>query len=407
MTQYFTNERILECLEDRVLAGGNGYRSDVRLEDADVIVENRSAFLDAVDSSADVIGIPGNIQINLSGQDFTLSGQTIVSDRGVDGSAGALLYTTDRGESSPAWDGGSNGRGVLTMQNGSRLSGVRYRGPFHDYYDDPRYPGYIPLDDGDSYAERQEMRRERYARGIHILGDGVEIDNCEIYGWPMQAIAIGSSSIVVSPHLHHLYGHDCMMVGAGYVIDVFNGHPTIEMSYFNATRHAINGFGHTECGYTLEDSVIGPSTLSHAVDMHALAENDFGDDLTAGNRVEVRRCTFTFTHGITDTATQAIAFRGYPEDEYITENCRFVHEIDGQEPPENVSNDGGYAPYRQVNVPHGEWHDWLFQNNQYGISEPHEPGVGAPVNLDDPMAGQPLIDEERRRGLRIALRSLE
>lgn len=406
MVPYFTNERILECLEGRVLGGGIGYHADIGLEDADVVVEDRSAFLDAVGSSAEVIGVPGNVQIDLSGQDFTLSGQTIVSDRGVNGSVGALLYTTDHGEDSPAWDGGSNGRGVITMEDDSRLSGVRLRGPYHDYYDDPRYPGYMPLD-GDTYEDRQEQRRQRYARGIHILGSDVELDNCEIYGWPVQAVAIGTAATVVSPHLHHIYGHNCMMIGAGYVIDVFNGHPMIEMCYFDATRHAVNGFGHTECGYTLQDSIIGPSTLSHAVDMHSLAENGFGDDLTAGNRVEVRRCTFAFTHGINDTPTQAIAFRGYPEDEYVTENCRFVHEIDGDEPPENVSNESGYAPYRQVNVPEGEWHDWSFQNNQYGISEPHEPGVGAPVNLDDPMAGRPLIDEERRRGLRIALNPLQ
>ncbi|WP_122091143.1 hypothetical protein [Halalkalicoccus subterraneus] len=407
MPQYFTNDRVLECLEGRPIGGGVGHRANIGLADADVTVESTGAFFDALDSSADVIGVPGHVQIDLSGRDLTLSGQTIVSNRGIDGSPGALLYTTDHGEDSPAWDGGSNGRGLITMEGGSRISGVRLRGPYHDYYDDPAYPGYIPLDAGDNYQEREAMRQERYARGMRILDDDVEVDNCEIYGWPMQAISVGTSSTAVSPHIHHIYGHDCMMVGAGYVIDVLNGHPTIEMSYFNATRHAIVGFGFSTCGYTLEDSVFGPTTYSHAVDMHTLAENGYGDDLTAGGRVEVRRCTFAFTHSIQDNPTQAIAFRGYPDEEYVTENCRFVHEIDGEEPPENVSNDGGLAPYRQVNVPRGEWHDWTFRNNQYGLGEPHEPGVGAPVNLDDPMAGKPLIGEERRHGLLAALRTLE
>lgn len=406
MPEYFTNERVLECLHGREIGGGVGHHADIGLADADVVVTSSSGFFDALDSSTDVIGIPGSARIDLSGRDFTLSGQTIVSDRGVDGSPGALLYTTDHGQDSPAWDGGSTGRGVMTMRGGSRISGVRYRGPYHDHYDNPEYPGYIPLDSGDA-SERRRKRQGRYARGIRVLSDDAEIDNCEIYGWPNQAISIGASSTVVSPHIHHVYGHDCMMVGAGYVIDVFNGHPTIEMSYFNATRHSVDGFGHPECGYTLEDCVFGPSTVSHAVDMHCLAENGHGDDLTAGDRVEVRRCTFAFTHNIDGRNAQAIAFRGYPEDEYVTENCRFLHDADGDSSVENVANSGYEpVPYRQVNVG-SDWHDWSFSDNQYGLAEPHESGTGAPVNLDDPMAGKPLIDEERRRGLRVALESLE
>ncbi|MDL5363324.1 hypothetical protein [Halalkalicoccus sp. NIPERK01] len=404
MTQYFTNERVLECLEGREIGGGVGHRADVGLADADVIVESRSEFFAALGSSADVIGIPGNARIDLSGRDFTIRGQTIVSDRGVDGSTGALLYTTDHGKDSPAWDGGSSGRGVITMRGGSRISGVRFRGPYHDHYDDPEYPGYIPLDSGTA-SERRRKRERRYARGMRILHDDVEVDNCELYGWPNQAMAIGASSTAVSPHVHHVYGHDCMMVGAGYVVDVFNGHPTIELSYFNATRHSVNGFGFPTCGYTLEDCVFGPSTYSHAVDMHCLAENGYSGDLTAGGRVEVRRCTFAFTHSIRGTNCQAIAFRGYPDDRYVTDDNRFLHAVDGSF--ENPANTGRQpVPYRQVNVGSG-WHGWYASGNQYGVGERHRSGIGAPINLDDPMDGKPLVDEERRRALRAALTTLE
>ncbi|ADJ13960.1 hypothetical protein [Halalkalicoccus jeotgali] len=407
MPEYYTNQRIQEALHDRPIAGGTGYHADISLDDADVIVDDQDALVSALNSTADVIGIEGHTRIDLSGRDYELADQTIISDRGDDGSPGALLYTSDRGADSPAWDGGSNGRGVITVRGNARISGVRYRGPFHDYNDNPAYPGYIPLDDGTTYADRQAMRQERYARGLRLLSDEIEIDNCELYGWPVQAIAVGAASLPVSPHIHHIYGHDCMMVGAGYVIDIFNGHPRIEMSYFNATRHAISGFGHPECGYTLEDSVFGPITTSHAVDMHALAENGDEGNLTAGDRVEVRRCTFTFMENIEGQNAQAIVFRGYPEDEYVTENNRFMHEIDGSEPVANVANEGYEpVPYRQVNVGE-EWVDWTFANNQYGVGTPHEPGVGAPVNLDAPLAGKPLLDEERRRGLQIALRPLE
>ena len=403
MPDYFTNERILECLEGRDIAGGVGHRADISLEAADVVVEDRDSLVDALDSGIAVIGIEGHARIDLSGRDYALTDQTIVSDRGVNNSPGALLYSDDHGDDSPAWDGGSNARGLITMHGSSRLSGVRLRGPYHDHYDNPAYPGYIPLDDEDTYEEREARRAERYARGINVLSDDVEIDNCELYGWPNQAINVGSAGSAYSPHIHHLYGHDCMMDGAGYIIDVINGHPTIELSYFNATRHSVVGFGFPTCGYTLEDCVFGPSTISHAVDMHALAENGYGDDLTAGGRVEVRRCTFAFTHNIDGQNAQAIAFRGYPEDEYLTEKNRFLHDMEGDGTFENVANEGYQpVPYRQVNVGSG-WHDWYASDNQYGVGEPYEPGIGAPVNLDDPMAGQPLLDEERRRGLQVAI----
>lgn len=406
MTEYYTNEHILDCLDGHEIGGGVGYTADIGLADADVLVESRSELVSALESSADVIGVPGNGRIDLSGDDYTLSNQTIVSDRGVDDSLGGLLYTTDHGDSSSAWDGGSTGRGVVHMRGDSRLSGLRIRGPYHDHYDNEEYPGYIPLDSGNA-NERRRKRQARYARGINIHTDDAEVDNCELYGWPNQAIHIGSSSQAYSPHIHHIYGHDCMMVAAGYVIDVSNGHPRIEMSYFNATRHSINGFGHPTCGYTLEDCVFGPSTYSHAVDMHCLAENGYDDDLTAGGRVKVRRCTFAFTHNTDGRNAQAIAFRGYPEEEYITEDNRFLHDVDGDGSFENVANSGFEpVPYRQVNVGTGNWSGWYASDNQYGVGERHRAGIGAPVNLDDPMDGKPLRSEERRLGLKNALSAL-
>ncbi|WP_336344650.1 hypothetical protein [Halalkalicoccus ordinarius] len=404
MQDHFTNERILECLRGSEVGGGEGHRSDVTAADADVVATSRSELLDHIGSRGTVVWIPGHERIDLSGWSGTVRA-TVASERGVDGLPGALLYTTDHGSSSQAWDGGS-GRGVMQMAGGSRLTGVRYRGPYHDHYDDPRYPGYIPLDSG-SASERRRKRQARYARGINVVSGDVEIDNCEIYGWPVQAINVGSASSSHSPYIHHVYGHDCMMAGAGYVVDIIRGHPRIEYCYFDATRHAICGFGHEDCGFTVEDSVFGPSTLSHAVDMHCLSENGYSGDLTAGGRIDVRRCTFAFTHNINGRWAQAIAFRGYPAHGYVTENNRFLHSADGDGTIENVANSSYEpVPYRQVNVGSG-WHDWEFSDNQYGAGEAKRSHVGAPVDLDDPYDGRPLIGEDRRRGLLHGIESLQ
>lgn len=393
----YSNEQILSALEHSEIAGGAQYEHDIGLRDSNVVITSRSDFADHAGDSGKVLWVPGDQSIDLSGWSGTLRA-TVASDRGVDGSKGGLLYTDDHGKDSDAWDGGS-GRGVLQCRTGARLTGLRIRGPYHDHHDNPEYPGYVPIDSGNS-SERRRKREQRYARGLNVQGRNVEVDNCELYGWPNQAINIGSSGTAYSPHIHHLHGHDCMMVGFGYVVDVIKGHPLIEDSYFNATRHSVDGFGYPECGYTLENSVFGPITYSHAVDMHTLAENTSGNDLTAGGRVEVRRCTFCFDSNIHDSPAQAIAFRGYPTDGYVTENCRFLHTIEGEEPPFNVANSSGYAPYRQVNVPRGEWHDWEFIDNQYGPDAPYREGIGASVNLDDPAERSPDADSGLSRAQR-------
>lgn len=378
----YRNPEILRALAGTSVGGGIGALTDVHPSDADVTVATREELLDALDGSAAVIAIDGDARIDLSGRDYILDGQTLVSDRGLGGSPGALLFTTDHGSSSPAWDGGSNGRGLITLRGDSRLVGLRLRGPYHDHSDDPRYPGYIPLDDGDA-KERARKRQQRYARGVRVMSDGVRVANCELYGWPNQAISVGAGGTVASPQFEGLYIHDCMMAGAGYGIDVFRGHPTIRDVYCNATRHSVDGFGYADCGYTLENSVFGPISYSHTADMHCLGENLGTDDLTAGGRVEVRDCTFMFTHGTPrDNGTQALAFRGYPEDQYITENCWFAHEIEGEEPVKNVANEQGVSvPYRQVNVESG-WHDWAFHDNRYGPG-PYQASYGASVDFED------------------------
>ena len=71
-------------------------------------------------------------------------------------------------------------------------------------YHDSRYPGYITLDDGDIH-ERRRQRQQRYVRDIRILTDDAEIDNCELYGWPNEALNIGSFSTAVAPYMHHVY----------------------------------------------------------------------------------------------------------------------------------------------------------------------------------------------------------
>ena len=370
------NRQVLETLEGSDV--GAYQEPAITRDDADVVATSESRFRSHCDDAGKVVWIPGNESIELT-QTATVRA-TIASDRSKlsagspgSGSSGALLWTRERGKNSHAWDGG-NGRGLLQLRGSGRLTGLRYRGPYYSHYSNSEYPGYIPLDSGDA-SERQRKREQRYARGAKVHSSNVEIDNCEVYGWPVSAIQMGSrGSGAYSPDIHHIYGHDCMMVGFGYVVDVMRGHPHIHHSYFNATRHSIDGFGYANGGYKLEDCVFGPSTYSHAVDMHALAENGYSGNWTAGGRMEIRRNTFLYRKDIRGRNQECVVIRGEPSDRCLVENNRFAH----PEPPaKNPGNSSpGYA-WRQVNVQNassvstdsnGYTRNFIRRNNEFGLS---------------------------------------
>ena len=375
----FSNAQVLEALRGTEIAGGEGYQDhDIRGPgDADVTVRSASALRSHAGDSGKVIWIPGDERIELS-RSFTVRA-TIASDRGIDGSDGALIYTNVHGSNSHAYHGGT-GIGLLQIRGSGRLTGLRYRGPYHDHYDNPEYPGYIPLDSGDA-SERARKRAQRYARGMKIHSSSVEIDNIEIYGWPNQAIQMGSKgSGPYSPDIHHIYGHDCMMVGFGYVVDVMRGHPHIHSSYFNATRHSVDGFGHENSGYILEDCVFGPSTYSHAVDMHCLGENGSNDsnrssstwEGRAGGRMEIRNNTFLFTHDITGSGQEGIVIRGVPKDVCLVEGNRFMH---SSRPSRNPGSSQGDA-WRQhnlsafgVSTDSKGYANFEYRGNEFGLDE--------------------------------------
>lgn len=394
----YTNEEILSALRHSEIAGGEQYDSGITREDADVVVTSASEFKRHCDDSGKVVWIPGNESIDLSSWSGTVRA-TIASDRSSVTGSGALVYTTSHGHDSSAYRGGA-GIGVLQMRGSGALTGLRYRGPYHDYYDDDRYPGYIPLDSGDA-SERAAKRRERSARGMKIHSSDVEIENCEIWGWPNQAIQMGSrGSYGGDPHIHHNYIHDCMMVGFGYGVSVLRGHPLVEYCYFDATRHSIDGFGHEDAGYTLENCVFGPSTYSHAVDMHCLSENGYSDNHDkssstwrgrAGGRMEIRRNTFCFEEDIRGNGQEAVTIRGVPEDVCLIENNRFMHE---SRPSYNPGSSQGDA-WRQHNLPAFDvdtdsegYANFEYRDNQFDSeNNPWTPEYGAPIDLENPSEG--------------------
>lgn len=355
--------------------GGGPTFQDVYRDDADAVVESAGALVDELTHDDQIIWIPNDTTIDLSGRNLTLRNTTIASGRS-DESSGALLATQDRGRGSPAMSDA-----VVTLEEGGRISGVTIRGPHFDYTDSSVVPGYIPLAPGDTYAEREQWRDEWYARGISMQSDECQVDNCEIWGFS-TGIMVGSRNTSVSPPILYSYIHNCMMTSAGYPIDVKRGIPPVYRCAFDAYRHALNGYGTSDAGYIAVECDFGPHTASHIFDQHGIHNNESGssspEDLRyrwrAGGTMITRRCRIMPTTVIDESHhnhgsgyvnhnaggyTPHVHVRGVPDDGFYFENNLCAH----PSPEEGINQSSVPGSY---NTNENGWHNIYTSGNEWG-----------------------------------------
>lgn len=169
------------------IGGGEGYR-DIHTKGA-FEVANRDQLLDALEqaSGGDIVYVRDNAEIDLSNllRVTIPEGVTLAGSRGKDDTDGPLLFTTKM----PV----NNYPVFIDMTAGNnRITGLRIRGP------SPSYSNYT------SKAQRDE-RYQKSNRGVQ-LGDGSEIDNCEVSHFYRDGIiaAMGKA------HIHHNLINDVM-----------------------------------------------------------------------------------------------------------------------------------------------------------------------------------------------------
>ena len=318
------------------VGGGDNYGRIVTLREADYNVWNRDMLLDALDdaSSGDVVRVALDAKIDLTGLDGLSidDGVTLGSGRGHKGRRGGMIYTDDYPSSL-----------FKIFSDDVRISGLRVRGPRLDYWKTSNFDRYE-------------------SRGVWLLGEDAEVDNCEFYGWPVTGIAVGSRSRAVSSHIHHNSLHNNALEGYGYGTLLYNGHSTINNNYFNMNRHAITGFGYSTNGYEARYNVVGPDTVSHAFDMHGLQESTSTSSNVAGGNVFIHHNTFQFTHDIRGRAQEAITIRGRPDGKVRIVKNRFEH--DEKPDGRNVSQNG--QAYRQNNIDGDDWQNVYERGNHFG-----------------------------------------
>jgi hypothetical protein len=223
-------------------------------------------------------------------------GVTLASNRGQDGSPGALLCS-EAFQTSPL---------IRALGPKVRVTGLRVRGP------DPK----TRLD-----HHRRAFstgREEKDASGYYYKlpnSDGIatefaelEVDNCELSGWSSGAVSLADGT---GQHVHHCYIHHNQRNGLGYGVVMGYGKQAvalIEYNLFDYNRHSIAGTGKPGNAYEARHNVEGGHAISHYFDLHGGADRKDGTSI-AGDWLKVHHNTFLRAD------QRAILIRGIPQEQ--------------------------------------------------------------------------------------------
>lgn len=265
-------------------------------------------------------------------------GVTLASNRGVDGSKGALLHTDAE------YSYGAHGL-VSVSGDKARVTGIRVRGPHPD-----------PSDGWRDHSYDFEMS------GINCRSrgpEGVEVDNVEVWGFA-HLVAAGKNA-----HVHHNYLHNANMKGLGYCVSTGNAEGAIiEYNYGRHWRHfvAASGKGGYEARYNLID---GPA-MAHAFDQHS----------PGGSYTHLHHNTYRVYDDVAsgDPRAPFATFRGDNVREARIHHNWSYNDWPMRDRPAGFTDE--WITHAQNST--GEWGDIEEWDNHLGRSEPPSSDIGCP-----------------------------
>ncbi|MFC1479463.1 PKD domain-containing protein [Planctomycetota bacterium] len=277
------------------IGGGKGYRRIIASSEATVVVSTKAEILNALASAAagDIVFVDNSAEIDLTNERSIIipAGVTLASDRGLAGSNGGLVYTTE-----DKWTGGVSERFELFTTGGDnvRVTGLRLRGP-------------------------DAARRNRYdyinSDGIYTTHDYLEVDNCELHAWSHGGVFLRTGKYA---RVHHCSIHHCQRNGLGYGVVLDKAEVRVEANIFDWNRHSIAGTGRSPSGYEACYNLIRPNAQSHYFDMHGGADRGDGTNI-AGDWIDIRHNTFVGSN------QRAFVLRGVPTQYCHVHHNRFKH----------------------------------------------------------------------------------
>ncbi len=291
------------------IGGGKGYYEIFTT--GDYVVRTLDELTDALAKaqSGEVVFIEGDAAIDITvlviqGQYLELKeGVTLASNRGYtyeDGrvSTGGKIYST------------SMANRALYAYDNSRVTGLIFAGGDPNQHLEHHYRAFsVPNAPGHSYYYSLTSVA---TDGIHVVGNNVTVDNCEIAGFGDAGVNlyIGVKNAVVK----YCYIHHNQANGLGYgVCHWDDAESVIEYCLFNYNRHSIAATGAPTTGYIARFNVEMGSSLSHCFDIHGGADRKDGTNI-AGTYCEMYNNTFL-------ADTNPYWLRGVPEEyQYFYKN---------------------------------------------------------------------------------------
>jgi hypothetical protein len=276
------------------IGGGAGYTQVVTR--GDHVATDLDSLLQALAQATQgqVVFIPGDAEIDLTARIYieqlvlnVPQGVTLASDRGHQGSQGALL-TSDALQTLLM---------IRARGPGVRVTGLRIRGPNTKRYLDHHRRSFGPGGDGSTYYYKFPTQR-----GVATEYDSLEVDDCEISGFGLAGVALDKGT---GHRIHHNYIHHCQYNGLGYGVCHDVASSLIECNLFDWNRHSLAGTGRPGCSYIARNNVELGVSLSHCFDMHGGRDREDGTDI-AGTSLAIHNNTF-------NAPQTPIVIRGVPE----------------------------------------------------------------------------------------------
>lgn len=305
------------------IGGGPGYRNVVAC--GDFTVASEVELLDALGKAraGQTIYIDPAAELDFTDRVFTdapfalrvPAGVTLASNRGLDGSPGALI-ASDAFQTSPL---------IEPAGPGVRISGLRLRGP--DMKRRLAFHHRVFYECAKGHDGGPEYYRFPNSDAVRTDHADLEVDNCEIFGWSHSGVTLQGGA---GHRIHHNDIHHNQRMGLGYGVCTHKQARTlIEFNRFRDNKHHVAGSGEPGSAYEARHNVILPDSelhlnpegtrygQDHLFDMHGGRDRRDGTQVAA-SWLKIHHNTFIHTH-------VAVVIRGVPEDVAEVHHNWFFH----------------------------------------------------------------------------------
>ena len=300
----------------RIVTGGDWRVSDIRSLLA-ALEKARSGQTVFVEPTAE-IDVTDRVFVEEGFSLVVPAGVTLASDRGHEGSPGAMLYS-DAFQTRPLVKAG--GAGV-------RVTGLRLRGP------DPKrrleFHSRVFFEGG---GGDKAYYRFPNSDGVSTVFDDLEVDNCEISGWSHGGVYLTDGS---GQRVHHSFLHHNQRMGLGYGICVnHDAEALIACNVLQDNKHHIAGSGMPGSGYEARNNIVLPESEVHLNSAGKPYGQDHVFDMHGGrdrlDGTEIAGAWLKIHHNTVVSAYLPVNIRGVPQRSAEIHHNWFVRATAGQE----------------------------------------------------------------------------